>query len=250
MSDSNELPEDPEEISDDPEDLPEGAKRDKPRFRNVSQRRRVALAQYYGTGSEGEKSIEEIAEYLRVHPTTVEGYIHDSEMGDKVREMFPAAEERMKMDILVEKKERLEHLREMFRDKLSEKDIAVTGYTMETVSGHPDFEQVDGIKPPEEDIKSNTIRLDAPSPNQFEERTVFDEESRALLREIRKHENDIREMLSLDEPDEVRTEHHGDAMVEQKIYNFDGADDALPDAQVVDVESEVVDADEVGEGES
>jgi len=226
--------------------LPDKAKRDGPRFRRVEQRRRVALAKYYGTGSGEEWPISEIADYLRVTEDTVKDYLYDTEMGDRVREMFPAAEERMKMDILLEKKERLDKLRELFEDKLEEKEISVTGHRIESSQVDMDFENIEGVKPPSTDGVSNTIRLDAPAPDQFEERSVFDDETRAILREIRKHENDIREMMSLDQPDEVKTEHTGDAIVEQKIYNFDGADDTLPDAEIVDVDSQPVDTHAVG----
>lgn len=222
--------------------------KDKPRFRRVEQRRRVALSMYYGTGSGEESDIEAIADYLRVSPTTVENYIFNSDMGDQVREVFPAAEQRMKMDIVLEKKKRLDQLREMFDEKMEEKEVSVTGHRLESVNAEMNFENVEGVRAPtEEGSLQNTIHLDAPAPDDFEERSVLDDEARALLREIRKHENDIREMLSLDEPDEVVTEHRGDAVVEQKIYNFDGVDDSLPDAQVVDVESREVDADMVGE---
>lgn len=228
-------------------ELPDKAKRDGPRFRRVEQRRRVALAKYYGTGSGEEWDIPEIADYLRVSEDTITNYLYDTEMGDQVREMFPAAEERMKMDILLEKKERLDQLRELFKEKLDEKEAVVTGHRIESAHGELNFETVDGVRAPTgESGSSNTIRLDTPTPDEFEERSVFDEEARAILREIRKHENDIREMMSLDEPDEVRTEHRGDAVVEQKIYNFDGADSALPDAQIVDVESQPVDTSQVG----
>jgi len=226
--------------------LPDKAKRDGPRFRRVEQRRRVALAKYYGTGSGEKWPISEIADYLRVTEDTVKDYLYDTEMGDRVREMFPAAEERMKMDILLEKKERLDKLRELFEDKLEEKEISVTGHRIESSQADMDFENIEGVKPPSTDGVSNTIRLDAPAPDQFEERSVFDDETRAILREIRKHENDIREMMSLDQPDEVKTEHTGDAIVEQKIYNFDGADDTLPDAEIVDVDSQPVDTHAVG----
>jgi len=52
-------------------------------------------------------------------------------------------------------------------------------------------------------------------------------------------------MLSLDEPDEVHTEHHGDAVIEQKVYDFGGADSDLPETEVIDVESQEVDEDAV-----
>jgi predicted DNA-binding protein YlxM (UPF0122 family) len=221
-------------------DLPDKAKKDGPKFRRVESRRRFALSKYYGLGSEGEWSIEDIADELRVSESTVQNYIYDSEMGEQVREMFPAAEERMKMDILLEKKDRLDQLRTLFNDKTDEKEVAVTGHRLESVRGEVNFQDIDGVMPPSEDMGNNTIRLDAPAPDQFEERSVFDEEARAILREIRKHENDIREMLSLDEPDKVETEHTGDAVIEQKVYNFDGADSTLPDAEVIDVDAEPV----------
>lgn len=220
---------------------------DSPRFRRPEQRRRVALAKYYGTGSDGEWSIEQIAEYLKVEESTVEGYIYNTEIGDRVREMFPAAEERMKMDILLEKKDRLDELRDLFTEKMKEKEAAVTSHELESVRAEMNFEDIEGLRAPTgEGMSQNTVRLDAPKPSKFEERAVFDEEARALLREIRKHENDIREMMSLDEPDEVRTEHTGDAVVEQKIYNFNESDE-MPEAQVVDVEAQEVDTSMVGE---
>jgi hypothetical protein len=232
-------------------DLPSTDK-DRPKFRRVEQRRKFALAKFYGQGSDGTWEMEEIAEYLNVSEATVENYIYDTEMGEQVREVFPAAEERMKMDIVLEKKKRLDKLREMFDAKLQEKDISVTGYKINTVKGEPNFENIEGFKSPEEEGMSDVIRLDAPLAENFEERTKLDGEARAILREIRKHENDIRDMLSLDQPDEVKTEHEGDAMVEQKIYNIQGSsNDEMPEARVVDVEAERVessmDIDDVGE---
>lgn len=227
-------------------ELPDEAKPDKPRFRRVEQRRRVALAKYYGTGSGEEWEISEIADYLRVSEQTVNEYLYDTEMGDRAREMFPAAEARMKMDILLEKKERLDQLRVLFEEKMDEKDVSVTGHRMESVQADMNFSNIDGVRSPSQDGVNNTIRLDAPAPDDFEERSVFDDEAGAILREIRQHENDIREMMSLDEPDEMHTEHRGDAVVEQKIYNFDGADSSLPDAEIVDVDAQPVDTDSVG----
>lgn len=230
--------------------VPDTTDDSKPRFRRVEQRRKVAIAKYYGTGGDGEWEIDEIAEYLNVSEDTVKDYIYNSEMGDRAREMFPAAEERMKMDILLEKKDRLTTLRDLFEEKMEEKEVSVTGHRLESVHGEVNLSEIDGIRAPTgEDAPKNRIRLDAPTPDQFDERSVFDDETRAILREIRKHENDIREMMSLDEPDEVHTEHTGDAVVEQKIYNFDGADDGLPDAEVIDVEAEPVDTSDVGEDE-
>lgn len=227
-------------------ELPDKARKDGPRFRRVEQRRRVALAKYYGMG-EREWEIGEIADYLRVSEDTVKEYLYNSQMGEDVQDMFPAAEERMKMDILLEKKSRLDQLRELFEEKLEEKEVSITGHRLESAHGELDFEPIDGVRAPTgESAPDNTIRLDAPAPDSFDERSVFDDETRAILREIREHENDIREMLSLDTPDEVKTEHQGDAIVEQKIYNFDGSDNDLPDAQVVDVDSEPVDTDQVG----
>lgn len=226
-------------------DVPDRAKPDGPRFRRVEQRRRVALAKYYGTGSETAWSISEISEYLNVAEGTVEDYIFNSEMGDKMREMFPAAEERMKMDILLEKKDRLDKLREMFWDKIEESEVAVKSHRIESVSAEPDFEGIEGLSKPEgENAHPTQVVIDTPVPDRFEERGALDEEARAMLREIRKHENDIRDMMSLDDPDEVKTEHTGDAVIEQKVYNFDGADDSLPDAEVIDIESEEVEVDE------
>jgi len=230
-------------------DLPD-TRKDKPRFRRPEQRRRVALAKYYGTGSDGEWSIAEIAEYLRVAETTVEDYIWDTEMGDKARDMFPAAEERMKMDILLEKKDRLDKLREMFDEKLDEKKAVVTGHQLESVHAEVSMADLEGVRGPTgEEAPKNRIRLDAPHPSKFDSVSVFGEELRALLREIREHENDIREMLSLDEPDEVEQSQAGDTIVEQKIYNFDGADDGLPDAEIIDVNTEEVNVDEVNSNE-
>jgi len=138
----------------------------------------------------------------------------------------------------------------MFEDKMKEKDVSVTNFRLESAQAEMNYSNVEGVRSPTgESAPKNTVRLDAPTPDTFEERVVFDDELRALLREIREHEADIREMLSLDEPDEVKTEHTGDAIVEQKIYNFDGADRGLPDAQVVDVDSEPIDTDTVGPDE-
>ena len=227
-------------------DLPDSARPDRPKFRRVEQRRRFALAKFYGMGNDGEWSMEEIADELRVNKDTVRSYIYETDIGKEAREMFPAAEERMKMDILMEKKSRLDKLREMFQDKLEETEVSVTSHRLESLRPEVNFDHVDGLRAPEgEGTPDNIIRLDTPVPDSFDERSVLDSEARAILREIRKHENDIRDMLSLDEPDKVETEHHGDAVIEQKVYRFDGADDNLPDAEVVDVESEVVDEGEV-----
>lgn len=224
------------------EDLPDEAKSDGPRFRRPEQRRRVALARYYGMGDR-EWEMDEIAEYLRVSEATVKKYLHNSEMGEKCREMFPAAEEQMKMDILLDKKKRLDEIREMWESKLEEKDISVTNYRLESVRGQYSFSGIDNVE--NDPNASNTIRLDAPHPETFDERSKLDGEARAILREIRKHENDIREMLSLDEPDEVTQEHTSQGVVhEQKIYNFGGMDDEMPDAKVVEVDARDVEDDE------
>lgn len=201
------------------------------------------MSKYYGLGSDGEWEIEEIAEYLNVNESTVQKYIHESELGEQAREMFPAAEARMQMDILMNLRERLEQVREIRNDLMKKKEVVPSSYKLESGTGSLNFENVEGVsRSGGEESPDNRITLETPVVDKYAEVTSFDQELQAVLREERKIEEEIREFLSLDEPDEVKTSHEGDAIVEQKIYTSTGLGDDLPETEIVDVDAEVVDA--------
>lgn len=212
---------------------------DTPRFRKPERRKEVALAKFYGLGDDGEWEIEEIAEYLNVGESAVRNYIYDSELGERAREMFPDAVARTKMDVLMNLRERLNQVREIRRDLMKRKDVIPTGYVLDENTAEVSFENIDGMdKPMGEDSPSNYISLEVPVVDSFDEVTDFDDELQAVLREERMIEDEIREFLSLDEPDEVETSHTGDAVVEQKIYTATDVGGNLPDQEVVEVDAQ------------
>lgn len=220
--------------------------KDGPRYRSVETRREVALARYYGMGPEGEQDIEEIAEYLRVDPHTVEKYIWESPKSKEVRQLLAEREARTRMDIFVHLKKRLDNLREMERELMEAKDVVVTGYQIRDAIGEIDFENADGVSRQEgEDKRTTSVTLGYPIPDRFEEVTDISEDLKAVWREIRQTEEQIRSLMALDKPTETKTEHTGSVVVEQKLYNFEGGDE-LPDAEIIEVESETVDVSQVG----
>lgn len=210
---------------------------DGPRFRRPEQRTRVALAKYYGMDGE-EWSISEIADYLNVTESTVEDYIYNSEMAEEVRGALAQKEAQTRMDLFLQLKDRFERLKDIEEELMEAKDVVVTGHQLQTVRGEVSFSNVDGVKPPGGDEAiGNEVQLDVPVASDFDEVTDVSA-LQQVWEEMREVQEQMEDLLGLEAPDQQEV-HKTEKKKTEKVYRFEGVDDALPDQEqdVIEVSS-------------
>lgn len=81
---------------------------------------RFDVAKYYGMGSDGEWSVEEIADALDVTPRQVYKYLDDSEIGRQTREMQATTEAEWRLDAALTLREEIEELEEIEKELLEQ----------------------------------------------------------------------------------------------------------------------------------
>ena len=209
--------------------------RDGPRFASVSTRREVAIAKYYGMGSDDESwSIERIADYLRVSERTVRDYIYESEMGEDVERRLAEKQSRTRMKVAMDLLESMEEIDELIAEASEEKRPAVVSYRYEDVVGDMELDY------DELNVEMEDGQAKVPIPDQWKEVTKTGalkdlwEEKRQLIEQIEG-------LLGLDAPDQIESQ-HTEVVHEEKVWKVDN--DSLPD-QTVSQEGEKQRSDEV-----
>lgn len=219
-------------MSDTDADVPDSVKPDGPRFRKKETRVRVALAKFYGMGDDGEWTVEEIADYLRISPATVRNYVYKSQLSDEVEDKLAEAQARTRMDLAMRMLDRLDDLEELIEEKRAVKKPEVVSHKIETVEGDVVMNR-DGMSVGGEDTKE--VEFNVPVPDQFSEVTKVDSEMETLLREWRQTADDIEDLLGLEAPEQIESEHR-EVSIEGKVVK--GIDNTgFPSAEVTDEKS-------------
>lgn len=156
---------------------------------------RFAVAKYYGMGSEGEWSVEEIAEALHVTERQVYNYLNDSEIGRQTREMQAVTDAEWRLDAALTLREEIERLEEIEKELLQKTTTAPTDFEEQTVEGTPTGDgQV--ILADEDDYT-----LTVPVPSEYEEITEYGSDLERIQKEKRQHIDQITKLLGLDDYD-------------------------------------------------
>lgn len=203
------------------DDLPAA---DEPRFKKKSTRVRVALAKFYGMGGDEPMTYDEIADYLRVSPETVKNYVNDSEISADVEDKLAEAQAQTRMKIAMSQLEKLDEIDEKIRQLKQERRPAVVSHRFEEVQGRVTMDR-EGMTVTDD----KEVQFKVPVPDHFKEVPVVDNGLKDMLRERRLIIQEIEDLLGLEAPDKIESE-HTEMKFEAKIWDMENA---LPDQEIV-----------------
>lgn len=183
-----------------------------PRFNKKTTRVQVALAKYHGLGDDDAWSIQEIADYLNVDRATVSEYINNTDLGAEVEEQLAEGQARTRMRIAMKYLKRLDWLEDLIDTKMAETRPAVTGHRYQRVKGEVDLNKEGMTVTDDKEIEFNV-----PVPAEFEEIPKIDNEVKTLLREWRQTAQQVEDLLGLEAPDKVESEHRAE-IIEAKLF--------------------------------
>lgn len=196
----------------------------KPKFTKKT-RVQIALAKFYGVNDDPWE-IGRIADYLNVSESTIKNYVHDSELSEDVEEKLAEAQSRVRMRLAMKMLDRLDRLEEMIDERRQVKEPEVVSHKNVSVEGDVVMQR-DGMSVGGEDTE--TIEFTVPVPDHFKEVTDISGEFETLLREWRNTAQQVEDLLGLEAPDQIESEHR-EVSVEGRV--FQGVDmGAFPDAE-------------------
>lgn len=170
-----------------------------PRWTSKKQRVRIAVAKFYGIGDD-EWSIPEIADYLGVQERTVKSYINDTAYAQQVEDSLQETASNVREDMVLRLLERQETLDKLEREFAKGVSVMVTGYELETIQS--EIKHAHLGKAQFEAAENQEVDVDIPIPNDFKEVPQF-ERLQKVWEEQRAVSEELRELLGLDEPEEV-----------------------------------------------
>ncbi len=106
-------------------------------YSSTEAKARFALATYYGMGSGGVWSVEEIADALDVSARQVSKYIINSEIGRETREVQGVTEAEWRLDAALQLREEIERPEKIETDLLARTMTVPTDFEEQTVEGAP-----------------------------------------------------------------------------------------------------------------
>ena len=207
----------------------------RPKFSKQT-RVQIALAKYHGLDGEPWEA-ERIAEFLNVKEQTVKDYVYNSELSDKVEEQLAGVQSRVRMKLAMKLLDRLDDLEEMIEERKQVKEPEVISHKNVEVRGDVVMNR-DGMSVGGDDTK--TVSFTVPVPDHFKEVTDVSKGLETLLREWRNTAQQIEDLLGLEAPDQIESEHR-EVSVEGRVFqgiNMDGFPDADSELDGTEVELE------------
>jgi hypothetical protein len=183
-------------------------------YASTDAKARFAVAKYYGMGSGGEWSVEEIADALDVTPRQVYNYLNDSEIGRQTREVLATTEAEWRLDAALRLREEIERLEEIEEELLERTTTAPIDFEDQTVEGTPTRDR-QVILADEEDYS-----LTIPVPSEHEEITEYGPDLERVQKEKRKYFDQITKLLGLDEHDRSHPKHRPSEGSDAKPVQF------------------------------
>jgi hypothetical protein len=194
---------------------------------------RFAVAKYYGMGSDGEWTVEEISDALDVTERQVYRYLNESDIGQEVREVLAVTEAEWRLDVALKLRKEVERLEEIEQELLQRKKAVATEFDTKTVTGTPTGDR--NIRLP--DNTTDEYRLKMPVPTDFETVTDYGRDLESVQKEKRQYLAQIADLLGLNDSDQrsvdetLATRHE-----EVKIVEVRQSDDPYPSAEPINVE--------------
>lgn len=223
-----------------------GGSHDPAKYESQQAKERFAVAKYYGMGSDGEWTAPEIAEALDVSKRQVYRYIHESEVGEEVRQVLATTEAEWRLDLALKLRSEVERLEGVIEELSERKKAVPTGFETKTVKGVPTGKR--NIKLPEGAANNGqSYKLKLPVPTNYETVTDYGADLEKAQKEKRQYLKQISDLLGLNESDkraidETLAGRHD----EVKIVELRRVEDQYPEAEPIDLEE--AEAEDVEEG--
>lgn len=217
-------------------------------LRSTEAKARFAVAKFFGMGSDGEWTVEQIGDALDVSERQVYRYLNDSKIGEDTREMLATTEAEWRLDLALELRREVARLEEIEQELLQRKEAVATAYEEKTVTGTPTGDRNISL-----DDHASSYQLKIPVPTDFETVTDYGPDLERVQKEKRNYLKQIADLLGLDAPKQrevdqtLATRHE-----EVKVVEFRDADAAdYPDAEIIDVDGEAaqIEVEAIEEGE-
>jgi ribosomal protein S13 len=160
-------------------------------YESFEAKARFAVAKYYGMGSDGRWSPEEIADALNVTPRHVYNYLNDSEIGRETREVHATTKAEWRLDTSLYLRREVERLEEIEEELLQRSTTVSTEFEEKTVKGTPTGDESIAIT----DDKDRSLTI--PVPSKYEEVTDYGRDLEQVQREKRQYIDQICTLLGL-----------------------------------------------------
>lgn len=153
---------------------------------------RFAVAKYYSMGSDGQWSIEEIADALDVSTRQVYRYLNESEIGQEVEDALAVTDAEWRLDAALRLRREVDRLEDVEVELLQRTTAVPTEFDEARVEGIPTADGKIVIT----DAKGNEMRV--PIPTEHEEIVDYDANLERVQKEKRQHIEQIIKLLALD----------------------------------------------------
>ena len=195
-------------------------------YTSTDAKTRFVVAKYYGMGSEGEWSVDEIADALDVTPRQVYRYINESEVGQETREMQGVTEAEWRLDAALHLRGEIERLEEIKEELLDKTTTVPTDFEDQVVEDTPTR---DGqVIFAEQDDYS----LIVPVPSEYEAITDYGTNLERIQKEKRQHIDQIITLLGLDNQDSDRRQQRSSEGSDVEPVQFREVDDDERDTEM------------------
>lgn len=186
---------------------------------------RFAVAKYYGMGSDGEWSVEEIADTLDVGSRQVYRYLNESQIGREVREIQATTEAEWRLDAALDLREEIERLEGIEEELLERTTTAPIDFEERSVEGTPTRDGQVIL------ANENDYTLTIPVPSEYEEITEYGPDLEQLQQEKRQYIDQICTLLGLNNYDDDHKVQGLSESSDKKPVQFREVDDEERDVE-------------------
>lgn len=207
-----------------------------PRFKSRKDRIHHALRLYHGIGTENDKewSREEIADFLNVKRSKVDEYLDTTPQADEIRQAFSDVADQTRKELIMDKRARLRHLRELEEELREAVEVVVTDFQFKDVELEVETPRDSNVTVSED--ADATYMGEVPVPSRVKQVPQFDR-LRAVWSEMRQTEEELSDLMGLAEPEEVSVDQN---VTERKVLKLgtDPEDEGFPEQEVQDLSDE------------
>jgi len=214
---------------DDETNVPMLLNHDPSQYNSQDSKERFAVAKFYGMGSDGEWTVEEIADEMGVGERQVYRYLNESEIGKEVREVLAVTEAEWRLDMALQLRREVQRLEDIEEELLQAETTVATDYETKTVSGTPTGDRNISLAD-----HAAEYDLKLPVPSNFETVTDYGKDLERVQEQKRKYIDKIADLLGLDAADKKEVDRTlTERREEVKIVNVRETDDDYPEVEPV-----------------
>jgi len=206
--------------------------KDPSRYKRQEPKERFAVAKFYGMGSDGEWTVDQIADALDVSERQVYRYLNESDIAEEVRDVLAVTEAEWRLDMALQLRREAQRLEDIAAELLQRRKAVATDFETKTVEGTPTGDR--NIRLPDD---TDQYRLKMPVPTDFETVTDYGSDIESVQKEKRQYLSQIADLLGLNEGDKKQVDQTLATRHEEvKIVEVRESDDPYPTAEPIDMD--------------